>query len=585
MEQHSKKVVLLTDMGTVNLMLKSTLKPHNYAITVLQSENPDFFSALLEIQPDIVFLRTELNHANGIEVCDRIKHEPRLGKTRVVFLSSNPKVRELAIEHHADRFLTMPFSSSDLVETATALSVIRPVILYVDDSDLMHAKVVPHLKEEDFEVLEAWDGREAMELIDQRDGLIDLIISDVEMPVMDGIMLCKTVRSTRVEDISILLLTSLDSEESIARGFNAGANDYLTKPVLIHELILRIKRLLKTGQRQEESLRTEKILVVDDSPVIRGMILMALRSHGFMAEAVEHGLAALAKLNEKKFHLLITDYEMPHMNGVELCLKIRQEPSSSQRIPIIFVTSHDTKADEVKIRSLGVQAFITKPLKTEQFLAETERVLAEVQLERQTRQLTHYFPDQGMTKAKRSDSNETLMAVDQFRTILFTGVADFRTLVNSLDAKTLMTVLNRYFARLNEILERFDVMADNILEDRMFVSFGQQDQGAMRAIECAKAMHLAILELRRTTGSNLYMQTGIHSGHLMIGKLDTLPHHKIVIIGENINTARRIKELAPPGEVVLSETTMALVQTLIKTRPLDSVKIQDGSIRVFQVIT
>ncbi|MBF0191200.1 MAG: response regulator [Magnetococcales bacterium] len=579
MDTPPRKVLLLTDSGTINQMLKGTLHAKGYAIIMIQSGNADFFQTIVDSQPNIIFLRTELTHANGLEVCDRIKKEPTLARTKVVFLSSNPKVREQAIEHRADRFLTMPFSPADVIETASVLSIDKPVILYVDDSDLMHRTVVAPLKEEGYEVIEAWDGREAMEVIDERDGRIDLILSDVEMPVMDGIALCRNLRSSRTEDIPFVLLTSLDTAEAVERGFNAGADDYLTKPVLVHEMLSRIKRLLKTTGRQEAS-RPERILIVDDSAVIRGMMLTALRSHGFQAETVEHGVAALAKLQERRYDLMISDYDMPHMNGLELCMKVRQEPSPWQQMPIIFVTARDAKADEVRVKSLGVQAFITKPFNADRFLAETERVLSELHLQRQGRMLNYYFGEQA------SKSSESL-ASDQFRSVLSVGISEFRALSKRLDPNTLITLLNHYFATLGEVLERCEVQVDRIQEDHLFLSFGNQDKGAMQAIECARAVHASLPELRRRSGhAEVQLQTGIHSGRLVLGAMDALTTREktIMLIGESVELARRVQEVAPPGDIILSETTFALVQTLVKTQPMGYVKTQEGAMRAFQVI-
>ncbi|MBF0295919.1 MAG: response regulator [Magnetococcales bacterium] len=586
MNNAEKTAMLLTDSGTVNLMLKGTLQGHGFEVTILQSDKTDFFGSILELAPDILFLRTELKHANGLEICDRIRAEPLLAMTRIVFLSSNPRVREQAIEHRADRFLTMPFSASDVRETLHYFaSARRPVILYVDDSHLLHAAVVPHLKEEGFELLEAYDGREAMEIIDERDGRIDLVISDWEMPEMDGIALCKSLRSTRSEDIPFLLLTSLDTAEAVARGFEAGADDYVTKPVVIQELITRVRRLLKSGGSLDNQ-RPEQILVVDDAPVIRGMILTALRSHGFHAETAEHGVAALAKLKARPFQLLVTDYDMPHMDGLELCMKIRQEPSAAQAIPIIFVTARDTKADEVRVKSLGVQAFLTKPFQADRFLAEVERVLAMGRLERQRHHMEYYFPEQSAAWSREDGSGELTLAGDQFRTVLFAGLADFRALASRLDPKALMRLLNRYFFTMMEVLEKMSLQVDKILEDRLVISFGNQDQGAMRAIECARALHMAMPELRRQVDADLRLQTGIHSGHLVVGALDAMPRHgcRIILIGESIDLARQVKEVAPPGAVIISETTFALIQTLVATRPTGFIRSREEAIRVFEVV-
>ncbi len=578
------KIVLLTDSKTINMMLKGMLNPLHYATTVLHSSANDLFDSLIKGQPDIIFLRTELKHANGLEICDQIKQESALSKTRVVFLSSNPKVREQAKKHDADRFLTMPFTITDVVKTITSLMLVKPVILFVEDSDVMHSTVVPALKEEGFDLLQAWNGEEALNLIDQHADHIDIIVSDISMPGMDGIQLCKTFRCNRTKDIPFILLTSMDSEESISQGFEAGADDYVIKPVLIPELISRIQRLLQTEQSQEIN-RPEKILVVDDSPMIRGIMLTALHSHGFQVETAEHGIEALAKIKMNHFQLLITNYDMPHMNGLDLCLKIRQTPSRIQNIPIIFITERNAKADEIRVKSVGIQAFFTKPFNMDRFMAEIERVLAMVRLKRQDHMLTHYFPERALTRNSQPANTDQTIADKQFRTILFTGIKNFHALGKKLGAEKLIEFLNHYFAAILEIMEQFQVIADGVLEERLFLSFGHQDQGAMKAIHCAQEMHKTMIALQQQTGVQFDLQTGIHSGHLILGVLNNAPQHcKMTLIGANIHIARLVKDIAAANQIALSETTFALVQSLINTQPIGFATTQTESIRVFAVI-
>lgn len=114
-------------------------------------------------------------------------------------------------------------------------------IMVVDDDANIRELIRLILKKEEFQVLEAIDGIDAMEKLERNK--VDLIILDVMMPNMDGWEFCEKVRS--FNDLPILMLTAKGETSQKIRGFKLGADDYLTKPFEPEELIARVKALLK----------------------------------------------------------------------------------------------------------------------------------------------------------------------------------------------------------------------------------------------------------------------------------------------------------------------------------------------------
>ncbi|MDR2034590.1 MAG: response regulator transcription factor [Helicobacteraceae bacterium] len=115
-------------------------------------------------------------------------------------------------------------------------------ILIIDDDDHIRELVGALLKREGFYICEAIDGERALEEIN--DAKIDLYIIDIMMPKMDGFELCRYIREYR-EETPILMLTAKAEIAQKIKGFERGADDYLTKPFEPQELILRVKALLK----------------------------------------------------------------------------------------------------------------------------------------------------------------------------------------------------------------------------------------------------------------------------------------------------------------------------------------------------
>ncbi|MEG3640062.1 response regulator [Magnetococcus sp. PR-3] len=563
---NATKVLLITDTPMLNKIISSAVADdERFNVEELSSDSDGFFEQIVEIVPDLVFLRTELKGTNGIQVCESIKRHKLLGKcTKVVFLSGNPQIREQAIQHRADQFLTLPFQKDDVVQLVDLLVPPVPTVLYVEDSDLFHRVVVPPLREEGFHVVEAWDGREALTLVDTAD--VDIIVSDVEMPEMDGLTLCHNVRSTMVQDIPILLLTSQTSEEAIAKGFDAGADDYLAKPVVVPELVSRIRRLLSSSAEAE---RPERILVVDDSEMIRTTLRNALTAQGFRVDEAEDGLQGLGMVMKNNYSLVISDYEMPNLDGLEMCVRIRgSENKQRANLPIVFVTTRDSKADMVKIRSIGIQAFISKPFVGDRVVAEVERVLADRRLEQQRASFRNYLSHLSHHKIVDLYDDEGGVSDDQFRTLLYLDIVGFGQICRSLNAKDLVTFLNRYFDLVCEVMVKHNATVDKLINDGLYVSFDRQDDGAHRAVTAACKLVEALPKIHSETGQTFKVRIGINAGRIVLGNIGS--HYRdrnFTVIGDNVELAYQAARSDKEGnQVVITESVRKLLDEKLEVR-------------------
>ena len=129
-------------------------------------------------------------------------------------------------------------------------------ILIVEDDKNLRKLISTFLRKNNYTPFEANDGEEALEMLDKQ--YIDLIITDVMMPKMDGFALIKELRMSEYK-LPILLITAKDSIQDKKEGFLLGADDYMVKPINIEELLLRVKVLL----RRAESTNERKIKIGD----------------------------------------------------------------------------------------------------------------------------------------------------------------------------------------------------------------------------------------------------------------------------------------------------------------------------------
>ncbi|MCL6659036.1 response regulator transcription factor [Paenibacillus amylolyticus] len=123
-------------------------------------------------------------------------------------------------------------------------------ILVVDDDSHIRKLIRIYLEKNQFSVLEAADGQEALDILSHTK--VDLAIVDVMMPRIDGIELTEDIRSYL--DIPILMVTAKGESKDKVRGFNAGSDDYLVKPFDPVELILRVKSLLKRYNKSSSNM-------------------------------------------------------------------------------------------------------------------------------------------------------------------------------------------------------------------------------------------------------------------------------------------------------------------------------------------
>jgi len=119
-------------------------------------------------------------------------------------------------------------------------------ILLVEDEENLQEALKLNLEMEDYEVTSAWNGVEALEQVQKEH--FDLMILDVMLPEMDGISVCENIRLQN-NDIPILMLSAKNSSADRVLGLKKGADDYLTKPFNLEELLLRVSKLVQKSKQ------------------------------------------------------------------------------------------------------------------------------------------------------------------------------------------------------------------------------------------------------------------------------------------------------------------------------------------------
>ncbi len=118
-----------------------------------------------------------------------------------------------------------------------------------------------------------------------------------------------------------------------------------------------------------------KVLVVEDSPTMRQLIVFALkRIRGFQIVEANDGVDGLKKLSSEKFDLILTDINMPIMDGLKLVSMVRNDPHYKET-PIVVITTEGATEDRERALALGANEYITKPIQTMKILETVKKLM------------------------------------------------------------------------------------------------------------------------------------------------------------------------------------------------------------------
>ena len=567
-----QNIILITDNNLINHLIREHFNHSQYNIIDLESNVNNLIDEIELHSPDLVILGRTLKYADGLKICNKISRSENSSLTKILLIATDKSVGVFAIDEGANGFLHIPFTGDDLKLIVDELLYRAFNVLIVDDSKSIHAVLGVALISKGYNILKAYDGVEALKIINGLKDKIDIVISDIEMPLMDGFTLCEKIRENEsTSKLPIILATSHDGQDAINRGFKLGANDYLTKPIVISELTERISNILLP----KSLTREEIVLLVEDNRFIKDMMAQSLMTHGFNVVEVNDGRSALDLIRVRKFNLVIIDLDIKGGFANEIARTVRN--SDSYDTPIIVTTeSAKSSAELVSIRSVGIQAIINKPFKPEQIISEVERVIAQYKHHKQRVAFSSYLSNEtleAIDKRGKIDNNEP-RAVDQHRTILFCDLVGFTGLTESLGARQIVDMLNIYFDHMISILMNHGANIDKLIGDCIMAIFSEREEGAKSAVKAGLEMVSSLANLNKRNNANYHIRIGINSGHVITGDIGSVLHRRdFTCIGDTVNVASRLESIAGRDQIFVSESTKSLLDKELTTK-------QEGEINV-----
>ena len=262
-------------------------------------------------------------------------------------------------------------------------------VLIVDDILANVRLLEAKLAAEYFEVVTAMNGADALESVQRNKP--DIVLLDVMMPGIDGIEVCRRIKANpQTQHIPVVIVTALDQPEDRVRGLEAGADDFLTKPVSDVSLFCRVKSLVRlkmltdelrthtegsdaaallAPEKQHQDKRPGRILIIDNRQAVAERIKSALSEcHEVSVADHEESAVEIATGQDVPFELIIVNLDMESVDALRICSQLKSLEKSRQT-PILIIVDPDDHQRLLRALDMGVNDYLIRPIDKQELLA------------------------------------------------------------------------------------------------------------------------------------------------------------------------------------------------------------------------
>lgn len=336
-----------------------------------------------------------------------------------------------------------------------------------------------------------------------------------------------------------------------------------------------------------------KILVVDDTPVNLRLLVDLLSVHGYDVLTASGGLAALEVINTQPVDMVLLDVMMPDMDGFEVCRRLRDNPSFAM-LPVVMVTSLDSKDDRVRGLEAGADDFLSKPINTHELIARVRSLMrirrlyetveaqrAELaawsaQLEQRVAdalahngrltRLKRFFSPQLADLIVAGGADDPLKSHRREITVVFLDLRGFTAFAETGEPEIVMQALAEYHQAMGKLVVAHQGTLERFTGDGMMIFFNDPvpvAEPTKRAALMALAMRDAAGVLHaqwQRRGFDLGLGIGIAEGYATVGAIGFDERIDYAAIGTVTNVAARLCSHAQAGEVIISQRAFGKIE-------------------------
>jgi two-component system cell cycle response regulator len=268
-------------------------------------------------------------------------------------------------------------------------------VLVVDDVAANVKLLDAKLSAEYFDVVTATNGIDALAICER--GEADIVLLDVMMPGMNGFEVCRRLKTgPTTAHIPVVMVTALDQPSDRLKGLDAGADDFLTKPIDDTALFARVRSLVRlksvTDELRQRALASRRlgiadplaaaaaetglngrILLIEDRPLIAERLTQALSTFHSI-ETEPHAHAALARAAEGDFEIVLVSLDLQSYDGLRLCSQLRSL-ESTRNLSVLVLGEAEDRRRVLRGLEIGAHDFLVRPIDRNELLARARTLV------------------------------------------------------------------------------------------------------------------------------------------------------------------------------------------------------------------
>jgi adenylate cyclase len=341
-----------------------------------------------------------------------------------------------------------------------------------------------------------------------------------------------------------------------------------------------------------------KVLVADDHADNRRLLHDLLSMREYSVVTASDGEEALTAAQDHAPDLIILDVDMPRMDGFEVMKHLKANPLLTH-IPILMLTARVQVKDRVEGLQLGAEDYITKPFNARELLARVDARLrakaATDELRKQQaliRATFARFVSPSVVEQLLSDPTQVKLGGKlQEVTVVFADLENFTGTSERTEPEQLLTILNSYHTLIVRVVQEHNGTIDKFIGDAVMALFNtplEQIDHAGRAVLSALKIREALDKFHEQLEPAFRMKVnfGIHSGRAVVGNVGAHDVMDYTAVGDTVNVAARLQQLAHDGDIYISQATYDYVSGLVETEGIGelSVKGRSGVVNTYRVL-
>lgn len=345
-----------------------------------------------------------------------------------------------------------------------------------------------------------------------------------------------------------------------------------------------------------------KILIVDDEPFNLDLLEQELADQGYTIERASDGAEALEKLPSFLPDVILLDYMMPKMNGLEV-LKCLRADERHKGLPVILLTAKATQEDKIRGLDAGADDYVIKPFDSFELLARVramirikqmhdaledwnqtlaEKVKQQVEELQRMNRLKRYLSPQ-IAETIMSENDDVFKSHRREITVVFLDLRGFTAFSDSAEPEEVMDVLRGYHAQMGKLIFQYGGTLERFAGDGIMIFFNDPIPCAdhtEKAVRMALDMQRKVEELRKDWlkgGYDLDLGIGLAAGYATLGNIGFEGRMDYGAIGNVTNLAARLCAEAKPRQVLTNQKTLSKIEHLVEVEPLEELQLKGVS--------